>query len=458
MINLILCGGSGTRLWPLSRNLMPKQFYPLIKDHSLFEETVKRNRDFVDVFHVAVNKNQFFLAKDQLLGLEQKNFKGILEPIGRNTAAAIALSAMSCNSDEIILVTPSDHIIHNIDKYKESVDKAINLAENGYLVTFGIEPDFPETGFGYIKYENDDVLEFVEKPNIEKAKEYLVSKKYLWNSGMFCFKASVILEELNKYNSELYKKIKNCFDNSLKEPTLSPELNDMTNIPSISIDYAVMELSKKVKVIKSEFGWSDLGSFDSLYSELYRKDIGNALLGVENEILVNSKNNFFMSSGRRIAAIDVEDLIVVDSEDALLISKRGSSQKVREVVNQLKNKEPYILEAPQTVKRPWGSYTVLQDPTTFKVKRIEVKPGMRLSLQYHKKRQEYWTIVQGTAKVRVGDDIKTVKRGDQVFIPLEAIHRVENIGEDIFVFIETQIGTYFGEDDIIRIEDDWGRT
>lgn len=458
MINLILCGGSGTRLWPLSRNLMPKQFYPLLNDHSLFEETVKRNMNLVQSYYIAVNKNQFFLAKDQLLGLGKNSFKGILEPVGRNTAPAIALAALDCEPDELILVTPSDHIIHNVEKYQKTVKKAVELANKGFLVTFGIEPDFPETGFGYIKYSNEDVIEFVEKPNTEKAKEYLASGKYLWNSGMFCFKASTILEELKEHHKDLYTKVKTCYQNSFKSDSISPDIKDMTNIPSLSIDYAVMELSNKVKVIKSNFGWSDLGSFDSLYSELYRKDIGNALLGVNNKILVNSKNNFFMSSGRRIAAIDVEDLIVVDSEDALLISKRGSSQKVREVVSELKYKEPYILEAPQTVKRPWGSYTVLQDPSTFKVKRIEVKPKKRLSLQYHKKRQEHWTIVQGTAKVTIGEDTKVMTRNDQAYIPLEAIHRVENVGDDKLIFIETQIGSYFGEDDIIRIEDDWGRT
>lgn len=458
MTNLILCGGVGTRLWPLSRTLMPKQFYPLINNRSLFEKTVLRNKSLVTEFIIAVNKAQFFLANDQLLGLGIKDSSGLLEPVGRNTAPAITLSLMSLNREEIVLVTPSDHLIKNEEEYVKAVNRAKELAEEGFLVTFGIHPQTPETGFGYIESNGENVISYKEKPTETVAKEFLEAGNYLWNSGMFCFKAGVFLDELKRLSPEVYNKCDLCFKNILDKKLLKPEMDLMNVIPSISIDYAVMEKSDIVKVVKCDLNWSDLGSFDSLYTQNMDKDKQNALLGVKDEILLNSKNNLIVAGKRRIACVDVEDLIIVDTEDALLVAKRGSSQKVKEVVDMLKKDSPYLLEAPQTVKRPWGSYTVLQNPTTFKVKRIEVNPGKRLSLQYHKKREEHWTFVAGTAKVRVGNEIKTLKRNDSVFIPLEALHRVENIGVDMVVFIETQVGTYFGEDDIIRVEDDWGRT
>ncbi len=458
MTNLILCGGVGTRLWPLSRNLMPKQFYPLIDNKSLFELTVLRNRSFVTDYIIAVNKAQYFLANDQLLGLEIKEPYGLLEPVGRNTAPAIALSLMNLDRDEIVLVTPSDHLIKNENEYHAAVIRAKELAENGYIVTFGIQPQSPETGFGYIESNVEDVISFKEKPTEDVAKSFLEAGNYLWNSGMFCFKAGVFLDELKIHSKDVYDKCYLCFKDISGDKILKPELDLMNQIPSISIDYAIMEKSDKIKVVKCDLNWSDLGSFDALYFQNTNKDKKNALLGVENEILLNSKNNLIVAGKRRIACVDVDDLIIVDTEDALLVAKRGSSQKVKEVVEELKKDAPYLLEAPQTVKRPWGSYTVLQNPTTFKVKRIEVKPGKRLSLQYHKMREEHWTFVAGTAKVRIGEITKVFTRNEHAFIPLEALHRVENIGDDMVVFIETQVGTYFGEDDIIRVEDDWGRT
>lgn len=457
MKNLILCGGAGTRLWPLSRSLMPKQFYPLIENKSLFEMTVLRNKEISDKYIIAVNSSQYFLATDQLLGLNINNFSGILEPVGRNTAPAIALAAMTLEPEDIILVTPSDQLILNNKEYRSAVSKAEKLAEQDYIVTFGITPHSPETGFGYIEAKGDEVLSFKEKPTYEQAVKYLKNGNYLWNSGMFCFKAGVFLDELRKYAPKVYNSCHDCFCRSDKYINLKPDPEFMLKIPSISIDYAVMEHSKRVKVISCDLDWSDLGSFDSLYKQLAGEKDNNALVGSENEIIINSSNNLIMAGKRKVACIDVDNLIIVDSEDALLVARRGSSQKVRNVVEELKKISPYLLEAPLTVKRPWGSYTVLQNPSTYKVKRIEIKPGKRLSLQYHKRREEHWTFVQGEGKVRIGDDVIKMKRHDHAVIPVNTIHRVENICNETLIFIETQLGSYFGEDDIIRIEDDWGR-
>lgn len=437
---------------------MPKQFYPLLNGKSLFEMTVQRNKEITDGFVIAVNKSQFFLAKDQLLGMNFKNFEGILEPEGRNTAPAIALAAMNIDPEEILLVTPSDQLILKSIDYEKAVIKAKKLAEKNFMVTFGITPHFPETGFGYIESHGEDVLSFKEKPDHKKAEEYLEMGNYYWNSGMFCFKAGVFLEELRKYAPEVYSASLACFQGSEIDTDVRPDPELMSKIPSISIDYAVMEHSKKVKVVPCDIGWSDLGSFDALYRQLAKEEHSNALIGSDNEILIDSNKNLIMAGNRKIACVGVEDLIIVDCEDALLVARRGCSQEVRRVVEKLKKEAPYLLEAPQTVKRPWGSYTVLQDPSTYKVKRIEVKPGMRLSLQYHKKREEHWIFVQGRGKVRIGDRENLImERHDHAYIPVETIHRVENIGEETLIFVETQVGSYFGEDDIIRIEDDWGR-
>lgn len=456
MTNLILCGGIGSRLWPVSRSLMPKQFYPLINGKSLFEDTLKRNNELVDSFALALNRDQFLLAQDQMLSNDLKSTYTLIEPCGRNTAPAIALVCLSMPKDEVLLVTPSDHLISNKSEYTNVLKRAKLLAEGGNLVTFGIKPTFAETGFGYIEADNEDVVSFKEKPDSKTAEIYFKSGNYYWNSGMFCFTAETFLSELEKYSPDVYNACVNVH-NSCDKNEIEPTNEDMLKIPSISIDYAVMEKSKKVKVVPSDIGWSDLGSFDSLYTEMYTPLKENAIVGQDNVILIDSTNNLIMSDNRKVACVDVEDLLIVDSVDALLIAKRGSSQKVKDVVSTLKQEGSSLLEAPVTVKRPWGSYTVLQDEETFKVKQIEVKSGKRLSLQYHEKREEHWTIVDGSARVTIGDKEVTLGRNETVFIPKGVKHRLENLGHTTLVLIETQIGSYFGEDDILRLEDDWGR-
>lgn len=456
MKNIILCGGVGSRLWPLSRTQMPKQFYPLINGKSLFEDTVLRNKDVCSGFLLATNKEQYLLAVDQLLANGLKVSGGVLEPCGRNTAPAIAMACLNLNPEEIVLVTPSDQLVTNKIEYTKVIKRAQELATEGYLVTFGIKPRFPETGFGYIEANGEDVLSFKEKPTLDVAQEYFDDGNYYWNSGMFCFKVKVFLEELKKHSPAVYEaciSVSKIFSGELIEPSYE----SMMNIPSISIDYAVMEQSNKVKVIPSDIGWSDLGSFDSLYDEMYNHLKENSLIGADDSILINSKHNLIMSDTRKIACVDVEDLLIVDSEDALLIAKRGSSQKVKEVVAKLQSENSSLLESPVTVKRPWGNFTILQDSSNYKVKKLEITVGKKLSLQYHKKRQEHWTVVEGLARVQIEDKISNLSRNETAYVPAGSRHRLENIGQSPLVLIETQIGTYFGEDDIIRIEDDWGR-
>ncbi len=456
--NIILCGGSGTRLWPISRTLMPKQFVKLFNEKSLFQLTLERNAPFCDKSVIVSNTEQYFLALDQFreerLKLGNDDSKFLLEPIGRNTAPAIALACMALSSDEILLVTPSDHLIKDEKTYAEVLKKAQLLAQEGYLVTFGITPLSPETGFGYIEADGLEVKAFHEKPNLEKAKAYLEAGNYYWNSGMFCFKAGAFLEELKTYAPTIYEASLLAYNNAHHETPIRIKEQDMANIPEDSIDYAVMEKSTKVKVIPSNIDWSDLGSFDALYEELPKDKNGNTLN--DKHISIDSKNNFIYGREKYIATVDVEDLIIVDTGDALLVSKKGSSQKVKSVVNEIK-KTSQLHNVHLTAHRPWGTYTVLEDKKHYKIKTIVVKPNHRLSLQKHFHRNEHWIVVSGTATVTVGENKYLVRPNESTYIKMGEVHRLENEGKIPVVLIEAQVGEYTGEDDIIRIEDDFQR-
>jgi mannose-1-phosphate guanylyltransferase len=438
-------------------NSCQSSFFLYLAGKVYFEMTVERNQRLAKSFQIASNKEQSFLAFEQLAGLGQSLEAGLIEPVGRNTAPAIALVCFNLDPEELLLVTPSDHLVTKEKAYQKAVQDAQKLALDGNLVTFGIKPEFPETGFGYIESQGNQVLSFREKPDLELAKEYLASGNYYWNSGMFIFKVGTFLEELKEHAPEVYTSCKKAFENANNKEPLEIHEVDMMNIPPISIDYAVMEHSRKVAVVPCDIGWSDLGSFDSVYDQTFNLEKENAILGTQEPILIGSKHNLIMGQNRKIALVDVEDLLVVDSPDALLVAKRGSSQKVKEVVAELKENHSDLLDAPQTVKRPWGKYSVLQDKANFKVKRIDVNPGKRLSLQKHKHRKEHWTVVEGTARVTVESKERVLVPGQDVVIPLGAIHRLENAGQDRLRVIEVQTGDYFGEDDIIRLEDDWGR-
>ncbi len=455
MTNIILCGGNGTRLWPISRTLMPKQFVKLFDDSSLFQLTIKRNQNFCNEQFIVSNVEQYFLAKDQLEEIKIKNSKFLLEPFGKNTAPAIALACFALKPDQIVLVTPSDHIIKDENAYNQVLLKAKKLAQEDFLVTFGIKPTYAETGFGYIKANGEDVIAFFEKPDLKIAKEYLKSGNFYWNSGMFCFKVSVFLDELKKHSPDIYKTSKIAFENATKDPIYRISYQDMANIPEDSIDYAVMEKSKKVKVVASDIGWSDLGSFDALAKEFETDKYGNTKN--QNHIAINSKNNFIYSKDKLIATVDINDLIVVDTPDALLITKKGNSQKIKDIVKELKGRDSSLHHIHLTVHRPWGTYTILEEGLGYKIKKIVVKPKKRLSLQKHFHRSEHWIVVEGEALVTVGEEKFILKQNESTYIPKEKLHRLENSSKKEVVLIEVQVGSYLGEDDILRVEDDFKR-
>ncbi len=473
MTNVILCGGNGTRLWPISRTYFPKQFYKFIDDMSLFQLTVLRNKSFCDDFLIVTNKEQYFIALDQLGEIGVKNCRFILEPVSRNTAAAVALSCFdaSKNDSALFFVTPADHLIKNPEAYKKVTDIACGAAVNGNIVMFGIKPAYPETGYGYIEavsksdagglLEDKNILavsSFKEKPDKETALKYISNGNFYWNSGMLMFKPSALLKELKELCPDIYENSKRAYENAaddgamirVKEP-------DMLNIEENSIDFALLERTKLVKVISSDIDWSDLGNFDSIYSELEKDENNNAVTAACDSLSINSKNNLIMSNGRMIATIDVEDLIIVNTDDALLISKKGSSQNVKKVVNELKKRNSELHTHHLTVHRPWGSYTVLLESDIYKLKKITVKPAAKLSLQKHFHRSEHWIVTSGTALATIGDKEIVLKANESTYIPIGFVHRLENPGLIPLIIIEAQVGEYLKEDDIVRLEDEYGR-
>ena len=461
MINIVLCGGSGTRLWPLSRKLMPKQFIKLFDNKSLFQLTVQRNNKVCDSSLIVSNTQQYFLALDQLdemikedteisfdsSNINQTNNKYLLEPIGRNTAPAIALACMAVNKDEIVLVTPSDHLIKDEVAYEKSLCTACELANDNHLVTFGITPSFAEIGFGYIEADNFnkdnkafDVKAFHEKPDLKTAKKYLEAGIYYWNSGMFCFKAGVFLDELKKYSPFIYNASLVAFNNASKNEVIRIKHKDMLDIKEDSIDYAVMEKSTIVKVVPLDAKWSDVGSFDALAQEL-----------------PNDENNNLVISDKLVKTIGIKDSIIIDSGDALLVAKKDSSQEVKNIVNELKLSNPDLLETGLTGYRPWGSYTILDENDGYKVKRIEVKPHKRLSLQSHKHRNEHWIVIKGRAFITLNDKAFYLEENQSTYIKAGDKHRLENNTNEALIIIEAQVGNYTGEDDIKRYDDDFNR-
>lgn len=467
MINLILCGGSGTRLWPLSRKLYPKQFVNLLSGKSLFQDTVNRNK-FCSDYMIVTNKEHYFMATDQLLDSgfsPDENFRFLLEPIGRNTAPAIALSCMALDSEEIVFITPSDHLITDLDNYYNCVKEAESNALNNRIVTFGIKPDYPETGFGYIESSSDcklsAVKSFKEKPDFKTAQDYINSGNYFWNSGMFVFKAGVFLAELEKYSPEIYDASKSAFEKSTQfsdQNIYNILAEEMIKIPADSIDYAVMEKSNIVDVIPSTFKWSDLGSFDAIYDIREKDENGNTI--TDNTINIDSKNNLLIGRERKLVTVGLENSIVIDTTDAVLVGKRGSSQLVKEAVDLMNSgcdKDKELTEVHSTAHRPWGTYTILLNQDNYKIKKILVKPGKRLSLQRHMHRSEHWVVVSGTATVQVGEKVKYIRQNESTFIEIGQKHRLSNNGLIDLVIIETQVGEYVGEDDIERLDDDFNR-
>jgi mannose-1-phosphate guanylyltransferase len=435
---------------------LPKQFVKFFGEHSLFQRIVLVNSDFCPEQHIVSNAEQYFLAKEQLQQIGANKTSFILEPVGRNTAPAIALACLGLPEDEVILVSPSDHLIKDVESYSKAVKHAIELANSGNLVTFGLEPTGPETGYGYIEADGEKAKRFIEKPDLETAKKYIASGNFYWNSGIFCFKAGVFLSELDEFAPEMLLACKEARKKSEIENSLVRiHHEDMAEIPADSIDYAVMEKSKKVSVVPCSIGWSDLGSFESLYKELPHNVNGNT--EDKFHIAIDSKNNLVMSSNRQIATIDLENMMVVDTADALLVAPLASSQKVKKLVENLKEKHSDLLHTPQTVIRPWGTYTVLDEGFHFKIKCISVNPGARLSLQKHIHRSEHWVVVSGMATATIGTQIFFVRPNESTYIPSGTNHRLQNEGKLPLTIVEIQVGEYTGEDDIIRMDDDYER-
>lgn len=478
LIPVILSGGAGTRLWPVSREGHPKPFMTLPDGQSLLGKTYRRAAGLLDGWGDIVtvtNREYYFQSKDHYHDAQLARHRGhfLLEPTGRNTAPAIAAAALSLQAlhgdDTIMVVMPADHLIVNVDALHSAVEHAVALARNGYLVTFGVVPTAPETGFGYIETGAtlDDkgaarVQRFVEKPDLQTATHYLESGNFLWNSGMFCFSVATVLAELQTHAPELLEQTRACMAVSAAVETggclqqeLSPAL--FAEITDISIDYALMERSDKVVVVPAQFDWSDIGSWGAL-AALVPADAQNNRASGET-VFIDSHNNFVQSEDRLVAAVGVDNLIIIDTADAILVAHADRSQDVRRVAKQLKDKKHDAYRLHRTVSRPWGTYTVLEEGPRFKIKRIVVKPGGKLSLQMHHHRNEHWVVVEGMAKVtNNGTGTRLVAKNESTFIAAGHKHRLENPGVIDLVIIEVQSGEYLGEDDIVRFEDQYGRT
>ena len=466
IVPVILSGGSGTRLWPLSRKLYPKQFLNLVnKNTSVFQDTILRLPANASNPLIICNEEHRFLAAEQIRQINKSSQGIILEPIGKNTAPAITLAALKIlnnNVDPILLVLPADHVIKNIKKFHESIEVAKILAEEGKLVTFGIFPTEAKTDYGYIQAEINGnskyhkINSFIEKPSLTKAKEYFIDGNYFWNSGMFMFKASVYLDELKQFAP----KILNCCSKSLEIEYKDLDFtrldtNEFFNCPDLSIDYAVMEKTKKSLVVPIDVGWNDIGSWETLIATKIKDKDGNSSEG--DVILDGVKNTHIYSTNRLVSALNVSDLVIIDTQDALLVTNKNNTNNIKSIINNLKENKRLEIETHRKVFRPWGYYDSIDIGEGFQVKRISVKPNAKLSLQKHNHRAEHWVIVSGSATITCGKKKYVLEKNQSTYIPKGEIHRLENHGKVALEIIEIQTGSYLGEDDIIRLEDEYQR-
>lgn len=468
IIPVILCGGSGSRLWPLSREQNPKPFLRLTDGLSLIQHAFTKAGlvGTMNQIITVANKELFFRVKSDFDELEELgNFKNtyILEPEGRNTAPAITLAALEAQKqfgdDVCLLVLAADHLIEGDEAFINAINTAAELAKNNKIVTFGIKPTAPETGYGYIHYTDNEVKAFVEKPDEKKAQNYLTSGEYLWNSGMFCFMPELFLQELANSRNDILATTQHAF-NTANVQTIGDVVqiylnDDFVKIPSESIDYAVMEASKNINVVPCEFSWSDVGSWTSLADVWDKDDSGNVIQG--EVIIKDVKNSVFYSEHRLIAGIGLQDLIVIDTDDAILIADRNQCQDVKAIYTQLKDSNHESYKIHTTAHRPWGTYTILEEAEGYKVKRIVVYPNAKLSLQHHHHRSEHWIVITGQAEVINGKQTLLLSANQSTYIQQGDIHRLTNIGTDNLVLIEVQCGGYLGEDDIVRHQDDYQR-
>jgi mannose-1-phosphate guanylyltransferase/mannose-6-phosphate isomerase len=461
-----MAGGSGTRFWPLSREAMPKQLLRIDGEETLIQQTIKRVRPLIptDHIHIVTNKSQADQIRYQVPELNRDNF--IIEPAAKNTAAAIGLAAVYLNhhdADSVMGILPADHVVKNKDAFLDTMDCAFTAAREGYLVTIGIKPVRPETGYGYIHSGGPlnpstgifYVDRFTEKPDIDTAKKYLADGHYFWNSGMFVWKTSAIINEIERHMPSLgagLKEIRSAIGSSDESSVIS---RVFAGLESVSIDYGIMEKSDKVVVIQADLGWSDVGSWTAL-DDISPKDArGNVIAG--NVVDVESRDSIIYASNRLVATAGLKDMVVVDTEDATLVCHKDRAQDVKKIVEELKRRGAEEHLTHRTVIRPWGSYTLLEKGDRYKIKRIEVNPGARLSFQMHYHRSEHWVVVSGTAKVRRGDEEFFVNPNESTYIPMETKHRLENPGRIPLQMIEVQNGEYLEEDDIVRFDDAYGR-
>jgi mannose-1-phosphate guanylyltransferase/mannose-6-phosphate isomerase len=471
---VILAGGSGTRLWPLSRKNYPKQFLKLSGSKSLLQQTAERLLGAVspDDIVVITNNDYKFHVRSELDSLFEVSSPSpithvILEPESRNTAPAIALGAkyclekLGCSNEEVLFVSPCDHIIKEAEKFQEHMRQAEEMAKGGYIVTFGIKPTRPETGYGYIQVSNLStahgqacingqnflkVERFTEKPDTETAQNYVEEGTYYWNAGIFAFRIDLIIEEFARYAPA----IANAFDLTFDE--FKARFSEM---PNISLDYAILEKTDKLVTLPAKVYWNDIGSWDALFEVLEKDENGNVKTG--DIITLDTKESMIIGDKRLIATIGLNDSLVIETGDALLIAKRGQTQRVKEIVDRLMLEARKEASEHVTTYRPWGSYTILEEGERYKIKRVVVNPGEKLSLQKHYHRSEHWVVVKGTARVTIGDREIITHENESAYVPKSTLHRLENPGKVPLEIIEVQNGEYVGEDDIVRIEDYYGR-
>jgi len=469
LLPIILCGGAGSRLWPVSRELHPKPFIRLADGESLLQKAFLRAVALPGVQEVltVTNRELFFKTEDDFREVNEKGVATsfILEPFGRNTAAAVATAALHTakahGEDTVMLILAADHLIADQAAFAAAVERARTLAQAGKVVTFGMHPETPETGYGYIEADGERVVRFVEKPSLDKAREYLASGKFVWNSGMFCFTAGTILKEMREHCPDILDAAAACMEKSPSAEGATGaqvrlEPGSFGAVPELSIDYAVMEKCAHAAVVRCDIGWTDVGSWTAL-SDLSPADAsGNRVEG--EALLVDVKNSYLRSGGRLIGAVGIDNLIVIDTPDALLVANKARAQDVKQIFAELKLRGHETYKVHRTVHRPWGTYSVLEEGPRFKIKRIEVKPGASLSLQMHHHRNEHWVVVSGMAKVVNGEQEFFVSTNESTYIPAGHKHRLENPGVVELVMIEVQSGEYLGEDDIVRFEDIYGRT
>jgi len=467
LTSVILCGGAGSRLWPVSRAAHPKPFIRLEDGQSLLQKAFLRGAQLPQVAEIltVTNRELLFKTEDEYreVNTAQLPLTFLLEPSARNTAAAVAAATLHIagrNPDAIILVLAADHLIANQDAFGQAVEQASLLAEQGRLVTFGIQPTAPETGYGYLEVEGSQVLRFVEKPDAATAVQYLATGRFLWNSGMFCFKAASMLEEMREHCPAILDAVQACLSQSRQaqgQNFVQCELHaqSFAAVPEDSIDYAVMEKSNRVAVVPCDIGWSDIGSWAALGTLSPSDAWGNRVQG--KVLLHEVQNCFIRSEDRLVGAVGVDGLIIVDTPDALLVTDQDHAQDVKHIYSALKASGNEIHRMHRTVHRPWGNYTVLEEGERYKIKRIVVQPGQSLSLQMHHHRSEHWVVVSGMAKVVNNDSEMLVSANESTYIPAGYRHRVSNPGVLPLIMIEVQSGEYLGEDDIVRFEDIYGR-